>query len=129
VRHLHNVHSQGTSIALLSFEVTIMARPKTQHDWSSFLNFFTETNRSRPTRLGVFEGGNDFWLESGLPFTGIDIEMYQDAPQIQIVLGDYTHVINRVNELRIILRRSGEEDGLDIVDDLGKTTILRFEVG
>lgn len=105
-----------------------MAGPKKQHTWSAFLKFFTDSNCGRPTRLGVFEGGDDFWLESGLPFTGIDIETEKDSLQIQLILGEYTHVVNHVNELKMILGKTGEEDGLDVIDDDGKTTILRFEL-
>jgi hypothetical protein len=112
-----------------------------QHDWSKLLNTFSEQNRTRLTRIAVFEGEpgnmNDYWLEDGMPLQGIDVDTGgKDAPVIEIMLGDavgnadsshFTHIVSAVRFARIILSASGESDGLDIEDAEGKTTILRFE--
>jgi hypothetical protein len=117
-----------------------MNKTATQHNWSSFLTFFSRQNRHRPTRIGVFEGVpgamTDYWLEDGLPLEGIDVDTRgSDAPTIEIMLGsngnpergEFTHKIARALFLRIILSASGESDGLDIEDENGATTVLRFE--
>ena len=102
-----------------------------KHDWSDFLKFYSEQNEGRPTRLGVFEYQsdifNDYWLEAGLPFTGIDIDAREQMPAIEIMLGDYTHAVKNVKQLKIHFSFEGDEDGIDILDAEGKTTILRFE--
>lgn len=102
-----------------------------QHGWSSFLKFYTGQNKDRPTRLGVFEKQadiyNDYWLEAGLRFTGIDVDTHGETPAVQILLGDFTHTVNGARTLKIHLSLDGDEDGIDITDAEGKTSILRFE--
>ena len=112
---------------------------KQQHNWSAFLNFFSEQNRTRPTRLGVFENERnavtDYWIEDGLPLAGIDVDASgKDAPTVEIMLGDnakdarhMTHVVKNARTVKIIMSASGEEDGLEIEDAEGRTTFLRFE--
>lgn len=61
-------------------------------NWTEFLTLFSEQNQMRPTRLGVFEGEpgamRDYWLEDGLPLTGIDVDTHAEgAPTIEIMLG------------------------------------------
>lgn len=68
-----------------------------QHNWSTFLKLFSEQNRTRPTRIGVFEGEpgamTEHWIENGLPLTGIDVDARgEDAPTIEIMLGDSTKI-------------------------------------
>ena len=109
-------------------------------DWAEFLKVFSEQNRSRPTRMGVFEGEpgqmRDYWLEDGLPLVGIDIDAHNEgAPTIEIMLGEegladsrrMTHVVKGARSASIILSSSGEDDGLEIRDAEGTTTFLRFE--
>ncbi len=109
-------------------------------NWTEFLNIFSEQNNKRPTRLGVFEGQpgemTDYWLEDGLPLTGIDIDTHnQDAPTIEIMVGGdqadgsnaMTHVIREAQSAKIILSMNGTDDGLEIKDNEGRTTFLRFE--
>lgn len=110
-----------------AMEETEMNETKRQHDWTPMLRFYTEQNRGRPTRLGVFDGGNDYWLENGLPFDGIDVDLHGGSQIIEIVLGDFTHITKNVRGLKFVLSRSGDEDGVDIEDDEGKVTVLRFE--
>ncbi|MFT3744830.1 MAG: DUF5335 family protein [Pyrinomonadaceae bacterium] len=99
--------------------------------WDAFLKFFTEQNFDRPTRLAVFErhGENvmDYWLESGLPFISAAIDSHKDRANIQISLGGFSHEIVDAAELKFIFSRAGDEDGLDVTDTQGRTTILRFQ--
>ncbi len=117
-----------------------MNKTETQHNWSAFLKLFSGQNQNRPTRIGVFEGepGSmmDYWIEDGLPLTGIDIDARgNEAPAVEIMLGSIekpdtrhlTHTIARTRFIRIVLSAGGESDGLDIENDEGRTTILRFE--
>ena len=105
----------------------------TEHEWNKYLRFFCEQNLGRPTRLGVFEEKDgvvtDYWLESGLPLAGIDIDLVRNVPTIQITVGTYTHVVNNPAKLEFQLSYDGDEDGIDIRDTDRKTTILRFENG
>lgn len=109
-----------------------MNAPEAKTEWSKFLKFFTEQNIGRPTRLGVFErnGDNvaDYWLQSGGALLGVDLDASKERFSIQIIVGEMEHVVVEPQQLRIILSRSGEEDGLDITEANGSTTILRFEL-
>ena len=82
-------------------------------------------------RLGVFEDQsdvfNDYWLAADLPFTGIDADTRGEMPTIEIMLGDFTHTVKGARKLKIHLSLEGDEDGIDVLDGEGKTTILRFE--
>jgi hypothetical protein len=116
-----------------------MTKSKTQHNWAEFTELFSRQNKSRPTRIGVFEGepGNmtDYWLADGLPLEGIDIDARGDAPTIEIMLGEtgkadsraFTHTIKNARFMKLILSASGESDGLEVEDERGAITILRFE--
>ncbi|NOT46832.1 MAG: DUF5335 family protein [Acidobacteria bacterium] len=101
-----------------------------QHNWASFLKFYTKQNRGRPTRLGLFEhqsdGFNDYWLEAGLRFEGIDVDTRSETPNIEIVLENYEHTVAGVKELKANFS-TDDNEGLDIVDSEGNTTLLRFE--
>lgn len=117
-----------------------MNKTEIQHNWTDFLKLFSRQNHKRPTRIAVFEGEpgsmSDYWIEDGLPLNGIDIDAHgKNAPSVEIMLGTeeksnlrhLTHNIVKVRFIKIILSASGETDGLDIEDELGVTTILRFE--
>lgn len=95
--------------------------------WTNFLKVYGEQNKGRSTRLGVFEGENDYWLENGLPFTGIDVDARNEMPTIEIMLGEFTRTVKDVRQMKAHFSLDGDEDGLDIIDAEGKTTILRFE--
>jgi hypothetical protein len=117
-----------------------MNATKKQTKWAEFLKLFSEQNRFRPTRLGVFEGEpgemKDYWLEDGLPLAGIDVDAHGEGfPTIEIMLGKsetadsrtMTHIIRGAQSAYIVLSPSGDDDGLEIKDAEGKTTFLRFE--
>ena len=98
-----------------------------QHNWSEFLKFFTQQNAGRETRLGVFEGEDDYWLQSDLPLTGVDLDPSERDPTLQIMLGNFTHTIRGAQKLVFHLTADGISDGLDVTDTSGRTAILRFE--
>ncbi len=114
-------------------------KAQTELNWQKYLRLFSDENRDRPTRLGVFEGGppvtEDLWLEDGLPLAGIDIGRGGDAgPEIDILLDNgptarahMSHRISAAKLIRITLSEDGEEDGLDIDNQKGERTVLRFE--
>jgi hypothetical protein len=106
-----------------------MKEAKKQTIWTGFLNFYTEQNKGRLTRLAVFENGNDYWLEDGLPLTGISIDSAKgDKLTVQIMLGEnFTHVAESALRMKAIFSFEPNEEGLDIEDLDGKTTYLRFE--
>ncbi|MEQ1606261.1 MAG: DUF5335 family protein [Pyrinomonadaceae bacterium] len=103
------------------------------NEWTKYLKFFSEQNSGRPTRLAVFErhGENvmDYWLESGLPLVGIDIDTHQDRATIQISLGEFNHKISDATALKFVFSRAGDEDGIDVTDSEGRTAVLRFQAG
>lgn len=119
------------SVIKYETEVKAMEPAKEIHNWSKYVNLFSETNSGRPTRLGVFERKgdivNDYWLESGLPLTGVDIDTHDGRTDVQITLGTFTHEISNAVELEFHLDLMGDEEGLDVRGSDGTTTVLRFE--
>jgi hypothetical protein len=109
-----------------------MNKPKIDQEWSKYLKFFSEQNIGRRTRLGVFERDgdvvSDYWLESGEAFAGVDIDTSGSRRAIQILVGEMEHAVVDPQVCKFILTCSGEEDGLDITDLEGRTTVLRFEI-
>lgn len=96
--------------------------------WTRFLKFYGEQNQGRRTRLGVFESGTDYWIEDGLPLSGIDLDTSGEGLTVELMLGEeMTHQISRVRNIRISMSPDEINDGLDITDSAGRTTILRFE--
>ena len=110
-----------------------MNAPKQQADWANFLKYYSEANKDRLTRIGVFETfsdvTDDFWIEDGLPLCGIDLEIRKDTPVIEIILKGYTHVVRGVRTIRPTYSLDGSEDGLDLIGPGETTTTLRFEGG
>ncbi len=104
---------------------------KTRHNWAAFLKFYNEQNAGRRTRLGVFENDrgvvNDYWIEDGLPLKGLDIDVDGELPSIEIMFSGYSHSVNNARGLKIHYSLEGNEDGIDITGNDGKTTVLRFE--
>lgn len=96
-----------------------------------FLELFTAQNLGRSTRLGVFEVGmdavTDYWLESGLPLVNIIFDRGHRLPACRITVGEITHVVLYAARLSLHFSLNGGEDGLDVVDQEGRTTVLRFE--
>jgi hypothetical protein len=108
-----------------------MNSAKTQHCWESFLKFYSEQNKGRTTRLGVFEREGDvvtdYWIEDGLVLVGVDVDPDGELPAVEVMLEGYSHSITGVRSLNVHYAYQAEDDGLDIADEHGKTTILRFE--
>jgi hypothetical protein len=106
--------------------------------WRAYLREFSGRNAARLTRLGVIKADGvteDFWLEDGLPLVGVDIDTKgNDAPLVEIMLGargeagrSMTHAVRRVRKVGIKLAADGSDEGLDVEDGGGVTTVLRFE--
>jgi hypothetical protein len=102
-----------------------------QRNWDHRIAAFNEENIGRPTRLGVFErlehGLNDYWLESGRSFKGVTVEDRNGKLAAEILLDGYAHLIHAAAKLELIYDIEGSEDGMNIHDTDGRTTILRFE--
>ena len=101
-----------------------------QHRWRAQLTIFSEENLGRPTRLGVFEpateGMMDYWLENGLALREVVFEEHKGAKSIEIILDGFTHTIRQVKRLELLFGEEAE-DGLNVIDVNGRTSILRFE--
>ena len=106
--------------------------------WRAYLREFSSQNAARLTRLGAIKangGTEDFWLEDGLPLAGVDIDTKgDDAPLVEIMLGarggaggGMTHTVRRVRRVGIRLAADDGDEGLDVEDGEGVTTVLRFE--
>ena len=99
--------------------------------WSEFIELFYNRYRGRPTRLGVFEPDNDitndYWIESGLPLTGLDLDTHGGLPVLRVTVGEFSHEVANALKVTFTLSASGEEDGIDILDGNGRTTVLRIE--
>lgn len=108
--------------------------------WRAYFREFNRRNLARPTRLGVVKTVNsmeDTWIEDGLPLGGVDLNgESSNAPSVEIMLGregaseeSMTHTIPGVRMVSIRLSADGTQDGLDIEDEKGAATLLRFEQG
>jgi len=109
-----------------------------QERWGAYLQEFSRQNGARLTRLGVVRPGalmDDLWLEDGLPLAGVDLNGEgAHAPLVQIMLGregmperSATHTVPRVRKVAVLLTADWHDEGLDIEDETGATTLLRFE--
>lgn len=108
-----------------------MNATKTKHNWATFLQFYSDQYKGRKTRLGFFENAGDvvqdYWIEDGMPLLGIEVALTDELPTIELMLNTYSHSVSNVRNLTIHLSLEGDEDGIDIIGNDGKTTILRFE--
>ena len=105
--------------------------------WKAYVAEFNRQNKTRPSRLGIIKPGDrmeDYWLEDGLPFAAIGLENGGSAPIIEMMLGaegdaerNVTHTVRGVKTLTLRLTDDGRDDGLDVQDVEGTTTLLRFE--
>ena len=102
-----------------------------QHDWNARVSDFNAENAGRPTRLGVFEPSNgsvnDYWLESGLPFLGVAFEQLDGRVSAEIILDGFTHLVENADRVELIYGTKEFDDGLNVVDSIGRTSVLRFE--
>lgn len=108
-----------------------MNTTKTKHNWATFLQFYSDQHKGRKTRLGVFENTGDvvqdYWIEDGMPLLGIEVDLKDELPVIEIILDSYSHSINDARSLKVHYSLEGDEDGVDITGNDGKIAILRFE--
>jgi hypothetical protein len=102
-----------------------------QRNWTQVLSAFNAENAGRPTRLGVFESAgdavNDYWLENGLPLQGVTFEERNGRLSAEILLDGFTHVVENADRVELIFGSSGLDDGINVVDAAGRTSVLRFE--
>jgi len=100
-------------------------------EWKEFLKSFSTRHRGARTRLGVLEMRhgvvNDLWIEDGLPLVGIDVDSKQRRQTIDIVFEHFRHSIENVSKITQVNDSEEIGEGLDIQDDEGNTTALRFE--
>lgn len=109
-------------------------------NWAKLLKYFSDQNKGRLTRLGVFEPGrgvyNDYWIEDGLPLVGIDADTHdEEEAAVEIMLGNeikpgapnYTHTVRGPRHVKLHFSPDGSKNALEIEDAEGKTTVLRFE--
>jgi hypothetical protein len=107
--------------------------------WQANLSAFGERNEMRPTRLEVLgpakEVESDFWLEDGLLFAGMALEMDgEPGPSVEIMLqvstdptrDHMTHTITGVKRVEVETV-DGRDEALEIEDKEGAVTIMRFE--
>jgi len=107
--------------------------------WQTNLSDFGKRNNLRSTRLEVLapdrEVVSDFWLEDGLLFAGIAVEMDGDrGSSVQIMLqapagathGHMTHTVAGVKRVDLDTA-AGRDEALEIEDKEGAVTIMRFE--
>jgi hypothetical protein len=108
-----------------------MQTPEMHNDWSPYCQKFSEQNAGRSTRLGVFERKgsilHDYWLADGLPLRSISVERRPHSTSVFISIGEMNHQVERVDKLNFRFTAEGIEDGLDVIDVDGCTTVLRFE--
>jgi hypothetical protein len=101
-----------------------------QTKWPLFLQEYGAQNKGRPTRLGVFEMpdgiANDYWIEDGMPLVALDTYTQNGKTRVDIVFENFTHSIDGVTGLAEIGDR-GADSGLDIAEEAGRTTVMRFE--
>ena len=103
--------------------------------WINYFNEFTRRNQSRRTQLEVFGETGAQKEECGLPFTGISLERGNGAPNIEIMFGGngaveprhLTHVIANVHQITPKRGLDGRDEALEIVDNHGEKSLLRFE--
>ena len=100
-------------------------------EWKEFLRNFSTRHTGERTRLGVFEirDGvvNDLWIEDGVPLIGIDVDTKEGRRTIGIAFEHFRHSIENVSKITKVTDSEDVGEGLDIEDDEGKTTALRFE--
>lgn len=104
--------------------------------WMNYFNGFNKRNRWRPTRLEVVGQNGAEEVERGLPLVGISLE--QDsigAPRIHIMLGDHEaedprHLTCTITSVKRVTPRcgtDGQDQALEIEDELGERNLLLFE--
>jgi len=107
--------------------------------WQQDLTDFGQRNKMRPTRLEVLgrpkELESDFWLEEGMLFTGMALEIDTErGPSVEMMLqvpaaptrDHMTHTVTGVR--RVALETvNGRDETLEIEDKEGVVTIMRFE--
>ena len=103
--------------------------------WINYFNEFTRRNQSRLTQLEVFGENGAQREERGLPFAGISLGRGNGVHNVEIMFGGngagrlrhLTHVIADVHQITPKRGLDGRDEALEIVDDQGEKSLLRFE--
>ena len=114
----------------LDDEVLYMNEEIEETNWAGFLREFSNRNQGRATRLGVFEASNgvanDYWIHDGVPVVALDAYTKNGKTKVDLFFHNYTHSIDDAAKL-VHIEDDGKDNGLDILDAGGNTTVLRFE--
>ena len=108
-----------------------MEKQATTTEWSKFTKLFNAEYKGQETRLCLFDNQNgvknDYWIEGGLPLVGVDVETDRGAPNVRIRVGNLSHSVPNAIRISFSFSAAADEDGLEIVDAAGRTTVLRLE--
>lgn len=108
-----------------------MEKQEQTTEWSKFTQLFNTEYTGRETRLGVFDRQNgvmnDYWIEDGLPLVGVDVENHCGSRNVRIRVGDLSHYVPNAIKMSFTFAAAEGEDGLEIMDAEGRTTVLRLE--
>ena len=64
---------------------------------------------------------------SPLPLDAVQVDTRNGSPDISITVGGFTHIVNGAKQIDMHYSVDGTNDGIDVVDSEGRTSILRFE--
>ena len=99
-------------------------------NWTAFMREYSKRNQGRATRLGIFEAStgatNDYWIHDGVPVVALDGYSKNGKFTVDLFFTGFTHSIDGAARI-VRIAESGMDDGLDILDAQGRTTMLRFE--
>ncbi len=104
--------------------------------WTEFFQAFNARNQARPTRLEILGDLGAQEEERHLPFGGISYDRKdRAAPALQIMLGggtaqDARHLMHAIPHVQHVWTKQGpdgRDEALEIEDNNGVKTLLRFE--
>ena len=104
-------------------------------EWNDFFKEFNKKNKSRPSKLEIFDEHGTQTEVKGLPLLGIDVEVKgSDLPIINFILGDLnetgrhlSHNIPQVNKVNVKVGDDGVDQVLEIESNNNVKTLLTFE--
>jgi hypothetical protein len=104
-------------------------------EWENFLQEFSERNRARRARFQIFVNGEMNEEEQEAHLENITLEKRNGENQVNVVRIDkadeknekMTDTIKNVHGIVVQYETDGSENVLELRDDRGKLTSLRFE--
>ncbi|MBA3633652.1 MAG: hypothetical protein H0W58_12735 [Acidobacteria bacterium] len=104
-------------------------------EWENFLQEFSERNRARRARFQIFVNGEMNEEEQEAHLENITLEKRNGENQVNVVRIDkadeknekMTDTIKNVHGIVVQYETDGSENVLELGDDKGKLTSLRFE--